>query len=77
MRYRVLIKGRESDAEEAVVSRGLSIYDHEYSPKTGDTIGNIDTDGTKLAKWLCENPHDAPFPVGALLFYSFNTKDRE
>lgn len=31
----------------------------------------------ECARWMTEEPRQAPFPIGALLFYSFSTPQQE
>ena len=70
----LVIKGGLDVATAAVAARGLnpvkSSVQHSEFTLSESHIVVEDADHAVLGKWLCEMPNEAPFPEGALLWYT-------
>jgi hypothetical protein len=73
----VLIKGNKFEVAKACADRGIPFaFKFEHYPwKAGkfvETSGLVPSDyHAEIASWFISAPHEAPFPVGTVLHYSF------
>lgn len=75
---RCIVKGDKFQAAKAAAERGIPFaYDHGSSTCNGrETYGDVGTQHeAKIMSWFCEDG-TAPFPVGALLYYTGMRKNK-
>ena len=69
----LIIKGDPFEAMHAASARGIQLDSaREVRGSIGPrlTVGYTSASVDALNQWVCEAPHSAPFPIGALLYWS-------
>jgi len=69
---RLIVKGDRFQAARAAADHGVGLAFVRELRGNGavETVGHSNASDVALAEWLTEDPHTAPYPPGALLFYS-------
>lgn len=75
---RLVVKGTRDSIEPLLAKRGLRAVawygapPMDWASRGTERVDVVETDNlaTELCHWLCEEPHVAPYPIGALLWYS-------
>jgi hypothetical protein len=69
----VIVKGSAQDAAKAASERGIPfafVRENRLSAGALETIGHVSAEWERAVQaWFCEEPRQAPFPVGACLWY--------
>lgn len=66
--YQLVVKGSRFQAARAAADRNVPfVFDRENG---SETLGRSNASIESLTRWLCEEPREAPYPAGALLWYN-------
>lgn len=72
-RILLIIKGDKFVAASAATARGIPMIFERERIGGEETTGVVSSDfRAKVVSWFTEEPGQAPFPQGTLLFYSEN-----
>jgi len=70
MTHLLLIKGSIDDARETLLTRGIPTYAIRQGEGAAyATAYGIHEPDLTLSRWMNEQPYDAPYPPGTLLWY--------